>query len=123
MVQFPNRYKLTPVSGDIYDLTPEPGIVTEPGTDLNKANLLKDTTAALYGLGADAVPNDVFEVIPPSLDQVGDIKTTVRTDLVYDWLMCNGDAVSKESYPDLYALLGVSGAWTANSQGSTTREV
>lgn len=37
VVQYPNRYKLTPVSGDVYDLTPEPGIVTEEGTDLNKA--------------------------------------------------------------------------------------
>jgi hypothetical protein len=68
VVQFPNRYKLTPVSGDIYDLTPEPGIVTEPGTDLNKANLLKDTTAALYGLDTDAVPDDVFALIKPLLD-------------------------------------------------------
>lgn len=37
IVQYPNRYKLTQVSGNIYDLTPEPGIVTEPGTPLNKA--------------------------------------------------------------------------------------
>lgn len=61
VVQFPNRYRLTHVSGDIYDLTPEPGIVTEPGTDINKATLLKDETATLYGLGADAVPDEVFE--------------------------------------------------------------
>lgn len=30
------------------------------GTALNKENLLQDNTAALYGLGTDAVPDDVF---------------------------------------------------------------
>lgn len=54
VVQFPNRYKLTPVSGDVYDLTPAPGIVTEPGTDLNKANLLPDATEiAIWGNAAN----------------------------------------------------------------------
>jgi len=30
------------------------------GTALNKENLLQDNTAAIYGLGTDAVPDDVF---------------------------------------------------------------
>ena len=33
---------------------------TQEGTPLNKGTLLKDATAALYGLGADAVPDDAF---------------------------------------------------------------
>ena len=33
---------------------------TQEGTPLNKASLLKDTTAALLGLGTDAVPDDAF---------------------------------------------------------------
>lgn len=33
------------------------------GTALNKANLLADTTASKFGLGAAAVPNDVFNAI------------------------------------------------------------
>lgn len=33
-------------------------------TFLNKANLLRDNTAALFGLGADAVPDDVLALIP-----------------------------------------------------------
>ena len=37
------------------------------GTALNKENLLKDTTAALYGLGTDAVPDDVFARIAKML--------------------------------------------------------
>ena len=68
VVQYPNRYKLTPVSGDVYDLTPEPGIVTEPGTDLNKANLLSDATstaiqAAIEMLTAPGTPSDALAAI------------------------------------------------------------
>ena len=58
---YPGRVKLTPVSEqeNTYDMirADEP---TQEGTPLNKATLLKDTTAALYGLGADAVPDDVL---------------------------------------------------------------
>lgn len=36
---------------------------TQEGTPLNKASLLKDATAALLGLGADAVPDDAFLVL------------------------------------------------------------
>lgn len=33
------------------------------GTALNKANLLRDTTAAQFGLGVDAVPNDILSFV------------------------------------------------------------
>lgn len=36
-----------------------------PGTPLNKATLLQDSTAALYGLGTDAVPDQVLAAIAP----------------------------------------------------------
>ncbi len=44
IVQHPNRYRLTPVSGQngVYDLEPVPGTVTQAGTPLNKATLLTD---------------------------------------------------------------------------------
>lgn len=58
---YPGRVKLTPVSGkeNTYDMVraDEP---TQEGTPLSKATFLKDATAALYGLGADAVPDDVL---------------------------------------------------------------
>lgn len=38
---------------------------TQEGTALNKANLLTDATAALFGLDASAVPNDVFSMVAP----------------------------------------------------------
>ena len=66
---YPGRVKLTPVSGqeNTYDMVraDEP---TQEGTPLNKATLLKDATAALFGLGTDAVPDDVLPVIKTLID-------------------------------------------------------
>lgn len=39
----------------------------QKGTDLNKASLLKDATAALFGLGTGAVPDDVLAQIGPKI--------------------------------------------------------
>ena len=67
---YPGRVKLEPVAGqaNTYDLT-RADSPTQEGTPLNKASLLKDSTAALFGLGADAVPDDVFNNL---LGQLGD---------------------------------------------------
>ncbi len=40
-----------------------PAGVDTMGTILDKASMLKDTTAALYGKGTDATPDDIFAVI------------------------------------------------------------
>lgn len=37
--------------------------------------------------------------------EVGDIYFTTRTDLGDDWLLCNGDVISPEEYPELAAML------------------
>ncbi len=42
-----------------------PAGVDTMGTMLDTAAVLKDTTAALYGLGAEATPNDVLAAIQP----------------------------------------------------------
>lgn len=64
-VQFPQRYQLKKVEGteDIFDLIPAPGEVSAEGTLINKATLLKDVTAALFGLGVEAVPDDVLALL------------------------------------------------------------
>ncbi len=41
---------------------------TQQGTALNKANLLTDSTATLFGLGSNAVPNDVLAKVKTLLD-------------------------------------------------------
>lgn len=62
---YPGRVKLIPVTGqeNTYDMV-RADSPTQEGTPLNKDSLLKDATAALFGLGADAVPNDVIALIP-----------------------------------------------------------
>lgn len=61
---YPGRVTLTPVSGqaNTFDLTRADRPLQE-GTPLNKASLLKDATAALYGLGTDAVPDDALHLL------------------------------------------------------------
>lgn len=61
---YPGRVTLTPVSGqaNTYDLT-RADQPTQEGTPINKASLLKDATAAAFGLGADAVPDDALHLL------------------------------------------------------------
>lgn len=64
-VEFPNRYRMVKVEGtdDIIDLIPVPGEISDEGTFINKATLLKDATAALFGKGVNAVPDDIFKLL------------------------------------------------------------
>lgn len=61
---YPGRVKMTPVAGqaNTFDMV-RADDPTQVGTPLNKATLLKDATAALYGLGTGAVPDDVLAVL------------------------------------------------------------
>lgn len=58
---YPGRVTMTPVFGqeNTYDME-RADKPLQQGTPLNKATLLKDATAALYGLGTGAVPDDVL---------------------------------------------------------------
>ena len=58
---YPGRVTMTPVAGqaNTFDMV-RADDPTQPGTPLNKATLLKDATAALYGMGTGAVPDDVL---------------------------------------------------------------
>lgn len=61
---YPGRVKLNPVTGqeNTYDMVRADSPVQE-GTPLNKASLLRDNTAALYGQSADAVPDDILSIL------------------------------------------------------------
>lgn len=61
---YPGRVKLNPVSGqpNTFDMV-RADDPTQAGTPLKKSSLLKDATAALYGLGTGAVPDDVLAEI------------------------------------------------------------
>ena len=61
----PGRVLITPENGGAayYATMTRADNPTQEGTPLNKNTLLKDTTAALFGLGTSAVPDDVFSKI------------------------------------------------------------
>ena len=65
---YPGRVTLTPVFGlaNTYDMERADRPLQE-GTPLNKASLLKDATAALYGKTAEAVPDDLLSVLSKSV--------------------------------------------------------
>ena len=50
--------------------------ISQQGTPLNKDTLLKDATAALFGLGTDAVPDDVLAKIS---ELIGGLETDIAT--------------------------------------------
>ncbi len=104
---YPGRVTLTPVSGqaNTYDMA-RADQPSQEGTPLNKGSLLKDSTAALFGLGTDAVPDDALRAIPDRMEPIGTIKTTVRTDLGDNWLLCNGDEIDETEYPELAQMTG-----------------
>lgn len=60
----PGRVKITPEEGDAYyavmEMADEP---TEAGTPPTKVNLLKDSTAAMFGRGSDMVPDEAFALL------------------------------------------------------------
>ena len=65
---YPGRVTLTPVSGqaNTFDLV-RADQPTQEGTPLNKANLLKDATAALFGKTNAAVPDDILNLLSKSV--------------------------------------------------------
>lgn len=78
---YPGRVKLVPVSGqeNVYDMirADEP---TQEGTPMSKATFLKDETAAMFGLGVDAVPDDVFcESLDMTLSLAGKYAFIIKT--------------------------------------------
>ena len=66
----PGRVLITPENGGAayYATMTRADNPTQEGTPLNKNTLLKDTTAALFGLDASAVPDDVFNAVKGLLD-------------------------------------------------------
>lgn len=101
VVQYPNRYKLTLVSGSIYDIEPEPGTVIKQGTPLNKASLLKDQTATALGLEPSDDPT-----VDDALANVG--KTWTATLLAANW-------TGSGPYEQTVSVAGMSDAYNPNA--------
>lgn len=98
---------------DHYEYLKREDAPTVEGTPLNKANLLSDATAAKLWLNATTRPedptvNDALGKLSEGTAKVGDIAITSRTDLSDAWLLCNGQYITEEQYPELFNTLRVS---------------
>lgn len=82
------------------------GIITQNPSAYNKANVLPDDVCSALGIDPQtSEPKDAFlAASTAALPKVGDIQTTIRTDLGEKWLLCNGDDVSRSEYPELAEL-------------------
>lgn len=102
----PGRIKLIPVEGqeNTYDLERADEPVQE-GTPLNKNSILKDTTAELFGMNEEALPDEVFAELSKAMDKIGTVVPTMSKNLENGYLWCDGSVVSKEEYPDLHKML------------------
>lgn len=97
---YPGRVTLTPVYGlaNTYDMERADQPLQE-GTPINKANLLKDATAALFGKTNAAVPDDILNLLSKStLAQVTGkyTKTTIGTLAVGKTITLNVSGTPKE---------------------------
>lgn len=97
---YPGRVTLTPVYGmaNTYDMERADQPLQE-GTPLNKANLLKDATAALFGKTNAAVPDDILNLLSKStLAQIEEkyTKTTIGTLAVGKTITLNVSGTPKE---------------------------
>ena len=97
---YPGRVTLTPVFGlaNTYDMERADRPLQE-GTPLNKASLLKDATAALFGKTNAAVPDDILSLLSKSvMAQVTEeyTKTTIGTLSVGKTITLNVSGTAKE---------------------------
>lgn len=97
---YPGRVTLTPVSGqaNTFDLV-RADQPTQEGTPINKASLLKDTTAALFGKTNAAVPDDILNLLSKSaLAQIKEkyTKTTIGALAVGKTITLNVSGTAKE---------------------------
>ena len=99
IVEFPRRYAVTDNGDGTKTLTPFPGEITEEGTPVNAANLNK-------------LKDGIFQAAP-----VGAVMHFARTTAPDGWLECNGQAVSRTTYADLFAVIGTT---FGVGNGSTT---
>lgn len=86
---------------------------TVEGTPLNKANLLSDATAQKVWPNADTRPadptvNQALSKLADGTAAIGDIMMTTRDIDSASWLLCNGQYITEEQYPELFNTLRVS---------------
>ena len=132
---YPGRVTLTPVAGlaNTYDMdrADQP---LQQGTPLTKATFLKDATAALYGLGTGAVPDDVLAELgkykqywwkrrtyTDSGEYIGQLVEAPNDSNRYHISYQNDSQLIRTiQYADSYTVNGATGEITLNSPSSIT---
>lgn len=68
-----------------------------------KEQILSAETATAFGLGEGAEPKDFFQKIydDGGTYRVGDVLSTVRTDLGDKWILCDGTYAPRDDFPEL----------------------
>lgn len=127
---YPGRVKLNPVAGEAntYDMV-RADQPTQEGTALNKANLLSDETAALYGLGAEGTVNDALGGASEKIDAVESrlalsvfgnrvlkIKVTSKDGTPVEGIKINGIKTTLGTY----AITGTDGVAIGQATGDNT---
>ena len=132
---YPGRVKMTPVAGqaNTFDMV-RADDPTQAGTPLNKATFLKDATAALYGLGTGAVPDDVLAELgkykqywwkrrtyTDSGEYIGQLVEGPNDSNRYHISYQNDSQLIRTiQYADSYTVNGATGEITLNSPSSIT---
>lgn len=113
------RYGIYNADGtlDHYEYMKREDAPTVEGTPLNKANLLSDDAAMKIWPDAAKRPEDptVSEALvelKKGSTKIGDIKITSREIDSSAWLLCDGQSVTKNAYPELFQMLRPSAAPT-----------
>lgn len=75
--------------------------------------ILADSTKTLYGLGADAVPDDMWVNLVP----VGGILWYAKDGIPNGYLKCDGSVISRVDYKRLFDVIGIA---FGTGNGSTT---
>lgn len=95
----PGRVLITPEDGSaaFYATMTRADNPTQEGDPLNKANLLKDATAALFGLGDTAVPDEVLAWLG-KYNQYWWKRRAVTSETIGDWEFVKSS--ERNAYPD-----------------------
>ena len=108
------RYGIYNADGslDHYEYMKREDAPTVEGTPLNKANLLSDATAQKVWPNADTRPadptvNQALNKLAGGTAAIGDIMMTTRDIDSASWLLCNGQYITEEQYPELFNILRV----------------
>ena len=107
----PGRVKLTRAGGTVEYVTIERADEpTEAGTPLNKGTFLQDDTAALYGKGTNAVPDDIFREIKTDLAEVQEKAENdlaqARVEIESDLAQARVEIESDITNTELFSFLG-----------------